>query len=196
MKKLVSLFNPTVSNIGSFENFLAQNDIGSIQVSLNEEVTTSTLVICGVSGLSLDDKKYMISLKKWLSGLNERNVKIIGICAGMQMFFSYTEESSNDLLGFLNGNVQKLDFEPEFTKTFIGYRELLIPGLNISDKAYFSHGYGITQFSIADFKNCLVVELSSGQSFLAYFESENIFGFQFHPEKSHQKWRNFFISKL
>jgi imidazoleglycerol phosphate synthase glutamine amidotransferase subunit HisH len=62
--------------------------------------------------------------------------------------------------------------------------------------AYFSHGYGITEFNTSDFTNFLTVELTGGQSFLVYFEKDNLIGFQFHPERSSEEWRNFLISKI
>ena len=59
MRKSVSLFNPGVSNIGSFERFLSDNDISSVLVNVGDSIDTETLIICGVSGLSLNDQNYI-----------------------------------------------------------------------------------------------------------------------------------------
>jgi glutamine amidotransferase len=196
MKNLVSLFNPAVSNIGSFERFLANNNIDSVYVEVGDSVDTSTLIICGVSGLSIADSCYFEKLKYWIRNLLDRKIKVIGICAGMQMLFSYTDESSEEMLGLINGKVNKLDFSPLLTNTYIGNRKLVIPGTMSLSNAYFSHGYGITEFNTSDFTNFLTVELTGGQSFLVYFEKDNLIGFQFHPERSSEEWRNFLISKI
>ena len=197
MRKSVSLFNPGVSNIGSFERFLSDNDISSVFVNVGDSIDTETLIICGVSGLSLNDQNYILNFKNWVSDLlNNSKVRIIGICAGMQLFFTYTDESSENLLGLLKGNVVKLDFNPVRTNTFIGFRDLKLPDTGSIARAYFSHGYGITDFSIDAFNYYIKVDLSSNQSFLAYFEHKNLIGFQFHPERSSEGWRNFLISKI
>ncbi len=196
MRNRVSLFNPTVSNIGSFERFLANNDINSIFVDIDDIVETKTLIICGVSGLSLKDENYILHLRSWVRSLLANNIRIIGICAGMQMLFSFTEESSEEMLSLIKGKVNKLDFSPQLTNTFIGFRNVLIPGTNKNSKAYFSHGYGITEFFPEELLNYVTVELESNQFFLVYFEADNLIGFQFHPERSSEDWRNYLISKI
>jgi len=190
----VSVYSPGISNIGSFRFYLSLYNIEIIPISVGQSLKTRTLIICGVSGLNFGNKVDADNARKWLLGIKKSGTRIIGICAGMQMLFKTSEESSMDLLGFMPYSVVKLNFSKN-KKTFIGYRKLIAKDSK-SHKAYFSHSYGVNATIKEECEELLMCEDNNGESFVAHFIHENIIGFQFHPEKSSKYWRDYFVKSI
>ena len=114
---------------------------------------------------------------------------IYGICAGMQLFATKGHEEETTLgLNWIPGEVNKLNLGASTLKIpHMGWNELKIKNsskvfqdINNNDHAYFIHSY---EFIPEDKK---VVSLTSnyGKEVMAAVSLENIFGSQFHPEKS------------
>jgi imidazoleglycerol phosphate synthase glutamine amidotransferase subunit HisH len=191
---MISICNPVVSNIGSIKNFFLKNAISYELVNIGDEIKTKSLLICGVSGLYFSEEIRLVNFKNWISELNKNGVQIVGICAGMQMLFSSSDEAGQDMLGLIPGNIAKLNFLNPNTNTFIGIR-----GLNFLDKyfkAYFSHGFGLLDSKDLNFDEKLVVTENVESPFVSYFLLGNLVGFQFHPERSCADSMRFFLSKL
>ena len=114
---------------------------------------------------------------------------IYGICAGMQLFatIGYEEEKTSGL-NWISGEVTKLDFEiPKFKIPHMGWNELKIENSSSVFKnainknhAYFIHSY---EFIPKDKKN-VSITTNYGKDLTAAVSSGNIYGSQFHPEKS------------
>jgi len=114
---------------------------------------------------------------------------IYGICAGMQLFATkgYEEEETSGL-NWIPGEVVKLDLSPTNLKIpHMGWNELKIENnskvfKDVVNKnhAYFIHSY---EFIPKDKKN-ISITTNYGKDVIAAVSLENIFGSQFHPEKS------------
>jgi glutamine amidotransferase len=114
---------------------------------------------------------------------------IYGICAGMQLFatIGYEEEKTSGL-NWISGEVTKLDLEiPKFKIPHMGWNELKIENSSSVFKnainknhAYFIHSY---EFIPKDKKN-VSITTNYGKDLTAAVSSGNIYGSQFHPEKS------------
>jgi len=106
--------------------------------------------------------------------------RVIGICVGAQILLEYSEESSTAGLGLLQGfnSLNANNFSP----LNIGRQEVLFRDLKNqeynSSRFYFAHQYGAR---LAD-DSSVVAVTSSG--IVALFKKDNIYGLQFHPEKS------------
>ena len=193
-EKIISICNPVVSNIGSLKTFFLKNGIRYNIVNVGDEIKTKCLLICGVSGLYFSDEYQFINFKKWIHSITQQNKQIVGICAGMQMLFSQTDEVGQVMLDIIPGRISKLSFlNPEII-TYIGKRYLIHN--NIEMYPYFSHGYGLIEDSIKKFDDFILVNSNPNEKFIAYFSKDNIIGFQFHPERSCEATMNFFINKL
>ena len=114
---------------------------------------------------------------------------IYGICAGMQLFATIGYEEEKTLgLNWISGEVTKLDLDtPKFKIPHIGWNELKIENSssvfkNVINKnhAYFIHSY---EFIPKDKKN-VSITTNYGKDLTAAVSSGNIYGSQFHPEKS------------
>ena len=114
---------------------------------------------------------------------------IYGICAGMQLFATTGHEEEKTLgLNWIPGEVIKLNLGISSLKIpHMGWNELKIESnskvfkdVSNKDHAYFIHSY---EFKPRDKKNVSIIT-NYGKDVVAAVSSENIFGSQFHPEKS------------
>lgn len=116
--------------------------------------------------------------------------KILGICLGFQMLaLSSTEDGESEGLGFIPAKVER--FSPADLNgrklPHIGFNKVQMPsaegffsGFNSSADFYFVHSYRMLPDGLQGNKAIC----NYGLDFLAAYQSENIFGAQFHPEKS------------
>lgn len=116
--------------------------------------------------------------------------KILGICLGFQMLgLTSTEDGNSEGLGMIEAEVEYF-----FSRTFkklklphIGFNRVKLPssgdlfkGLNQESDFYFVHSYRMLPDQLGGFS----AVCHYGEDFLAAYENENVFGTQFHPEKS------------
>ena len=115
----------------------------------------------------------------------ESGMPMLGICLGMEMLFNRSEEGKLKGLSILDGDVVML---PKKVKIpHMGWNNLklvgeskLLKGLNNNTWVYFVHSYHARPKN----KNIVVANSEYGTEFPAAIEHENLFGTQFHPEKS------------
>lgn len=123
--------------------------------------------------------------RKELGKAVESGMPMLGICLGMEMLFNRSEEGKLKGLSILDGDVVIL---PKKVKIpHMGWNNLkivgeskLLQGLNDNAWVYFVHSYRTRPKD-----NSIVVANSEyGTEFPAVIEQKNLFGTQFHPEKS------------
>ena len=141
-------------------------------------------------------KSCVDSLNK-IEGLNEtlnqfvfdQKKLLLGICVGMQMFADVGyEENETKGLGWISGKVSKIDNQNQkFKLPHIGWNEITITKdssifKNIDNKShmYFVHSYEF----VPEEKSVISSTTDYSTSIVCSVEKENIFGTQFHPEKS------------
>jgi glutamine amidotransferase len=116
---------------------------------------------------------------------------VLGICLGMQLMADYSEEGNVKGLGWISGTVKKIKVEnsTEFKIPHIGWNQLkmqkeslLVREINDLDEFYFVHGY---HFDCQN-KNDILSYTDYESKFVSAIEKNNIYGVQFHPEKSHE----------
>ncbi|MEM4260578.1 MAG: imidazole glycerol phosphate synthase subunit HisH [Candidatus Woesearchaeota archaeon] len=114
---------------------------------------------------------------------------ILGICLGMQLMTSYSEEGDCEGFGWIDAITTKFKFEDNNLKIpHMGWNNLnirkndnILSGITEHDFFYFVHSYNINCKNNED----VVATTYYGKDFVSVFNKENIFGCQFHPEKSH-----------
>ena len=141
-------------------------------------------------------KSCVDSLNK-IEGLNEtlnqfvfdQKKLLLGICVGMQMFADVGyEENETKGLGLISGKVSKIDNQNQkFKLPHIGWNEITITKdssilKNIDNKShmYFVHSYEF----IPEDKSVISSTTDYSTNIVCSVEKDNIFGTQFHPEKS------------
>jgi len=117
----------------------------------------------------------------------QKGTPILGICLGMQLLQSFSEEGNVKCLGIVKGNVRK--FNTSLKVPEIGWNQMEIQNSklkNIFKKIpntsffYFVNSY----YCIPEEKETIIGTTEYGVNFCSMFVKENIYGVQFHPEKS------------
>lgn len=139
-----------------------------------------------------------MKLFNFLKNFDYRNKKIIGICLGMQLLFESSDEDKfSEGLSLIKGKIEKIKFiNKNNNQTFkipnIGWFKLkcnsdyldekIINNLNLNlDKFYFVHSYHARNFD----HKCLIAYINYNDVIVpAIVKKGNIYGMQFHPEKS------------
>ncbi len=149
------------------------------------------IVLPGVGSFS--QASFEMKSKGWFDEIKEQVLHkkkcILGICLGMQMFASTGEEGmKSEGLGLLEGKVKHLKnigcVSPiphvGWNDTQIRKSDCLFKDIPNGIDFYFVHSYCFVPTS----NNCISSIVNYDQEFVASVEHENIFGTQFHPEKS------------
>ena len=132
-----------------------------------------------INGLSETLNEFVINDKK----------PLLGICVGLQMFADVGyEETETKGLGWISGKVSKIDNQSgKFKLPHIGWNQINIvkdskiyKDIENNSHMYFVHSY---EFLPND-KNVISATTDYSSNIVCSVEKENIFGTQFHPEKS------------
>ncbi|MGH9975735.1 MAG: imidazole glycerol phosphate synthase subunit HisH [Nitrososphaeraceae archaeon] len=187
MAKL-AIFDYGAGNLFSLESSMRNN--GAKQVSIIRDMDTleefDGLVLPGVGNFD----PAITSLEPFTGTLEKAAVggtPILGICLGMEMFLEKSEEGKLDGLKLLEGYVQMLD-KRQVKVPHIGWNNLIITnksgkllsGVQDGSWVYFVHSYRI----VSQEMEIIMASAEYGTKFPVVLEKDNLFGTQFHPEKS------------
>ena len=121
-----------------------------------------------------------------------RHRDVLGICVGLQMMSHSSEEGQRSGLGWLNASVRKFDDKVNGQKQSIphmGWNNIspssehrILNGLDENSYFYFLHSY----YWDTPEEETVLAKTRYGRDFVCVVNHENIFGVQFHPEKSHE----------
>jgi glutamine amidotransferase len=164
------------------------------KISANhEEISTADrLILPGVGnfqhGMGQLDQLGLIGILK--KEVFEKKKPILGICLGMQLLTKYSEEGNLAGLGFIDAQTKKFKLQDETLKVpHMGWNTVefkkdspINKGVTFNSRYYFVHSYFV---DCAD-QDDILCTTKYGREFVSGFQHENIFGLQFHPEKSHK----------
>ena len=198
---MISIVDYGSGNIQAIQNIYKRLNIESQIVSTAEELARATrIILAGVGAfdetMKLLDKSGMREVLDKLV-LNDK-IPVLGVCVGMQIMATSSDEGELSGLNWFDANVKKLDESliPHKPKVpHMGWNtaiptndnEIFI-GLDKEKGFYFLHSY---YFECNDETDILAKTLY-GQEFASAVQKDNIYGFQFHPEKSHSNGINVF----
>ena len=176
--KIVILYLAT-GNINSVKNVLKKIFNGIIITSnLNVIKDASVIFVAGVSSfdsliLELKKKNLFDFLK------NEKKIKIIGICSGMQIMFESSEEGKEKGLNIFKERLRKFD-EKLALVPHVGWNKIVCKYTKLTNQEfYFCHSY----YAPVNLKFTYAKTFYS-EEFSSIVKKDNFFGIQFHPEKS------------
>ena len=192
---MIAIVDYGVGNLTSVKRMLERSGIAS-EISRSPEFISKAekVILPGVG--SFDYGVEMLERAGLLDVLNEHAVSnkkpLLGICLGMQLLFSESDEGSRKGLGLLEGKVIHFDrnkLHAGLKTPHMGWANVmakktgnLLKDLEHDARFYFVHSYHLSDVS----ENDVLLTATYGYEFVCGVEHENIFGVQFHPEKSHR----------
>lgn len=204
----VGIIDYGMGNIGSIRNMLKYVGADFIVSSDAAEVAEcDKLILPGVGHFDLAMRNLAdLNLVEPLRELVlETRKPILGICLGMQLMCSGSEEGGKRGLGFFDADVRRFTPPPGsgLKVPHMGWSTVefaagtqLAEGLHHENRFYFVHSYCVNCNDPAD----VLGSTRYGQTFVSAIARDNIAGVQFHPEKSHKfgmrMFRNFVESPV
>lgn len=155
----------------------------------SEILQAERLILPGVGAFGL--AMHNLRQRGLVEALNEKvlhhGTPILAICLGMQLLAeSSTEHGNHTGLGWIKGRVQKFEVEP-LRVPHVGWNEILpqqdsplFKGLDGNKEFYFVHSFHY----VPDDPSVVAATAHYGYEFVCAVQQGNIFGTQFHPEKS------------
>jgi len=191
--------NPNIAvvdyNVGNIRSVLnAIKSLGYKKVNVTSKLTelkqADLLILPGVGAFDQCIKNLRkLELDLILNEVVVSNKKpILGICVGMQIMATFSEENGvHEGLNWIPGEVKKIIAEPIFKVPHVGWNEvdfknknILFSRISYEPNFYFDHSYHYC----CD-KKYEIAQCKYGTDITAAIAKDNIFGVQFHPEKSH-----------
>ena len=180
------------SVINSFKEVAKEKIKIEVSSNLNKIKSSDKIVLPG-QGSFKSCVDALNSIDGLVDTLNEFTIinkkPLLGICVGLQMFADVGyEETETKGLGWISGKVSKIDNQNgKFKLPHIGWNELnivkdsrIFKDIKNKSHMYFVHSYEF----ITEDKDVISATTDYSSSIVCSVEKENIFGTQFHPEKS------------
>lgn len=189
---MTTIIDYNVGNIGSIVNMLKKlGESTLVSCDHSEILKAERLILPGVG--SFDKGMSNLINLNLIEVLNEailvKKKNILGICLGMQLMTAGSEEGRSNGLAWLDASTKKFLFPNNDLKIpHMGWNNVyqvkdsdLFNEMDEKLKFYFVHSYYVECNETDD----ILTTSSYGIDFVSSFKKENIWGVQFHPEKSH-----------
>ena len=180
------------SVINSFKEVAKDKVNIEVTADLNKINSSDKVVLPGQGSFKscVDALNKINGLTEALSEFAINNKKpLLGICVGLQMFADIGyEETETKGLGWISGKVSKVDNQNgKYKLPHIGWNQInivkqskIFENIENNSHMYFVHSYEF----IPEDKNVISATTDYSSNIVCSVEKENIFGTQFHPEKS------------
>lgn len=192
---MIAIINYGSGNVRAIGNIYDRLNIPYLIVSQTSEITNqiTKIILPGVG--SFDETMSMLLKSGFRSLLDEmvleKKMPTLGICVGMQILSNGSDEGELEGLGWVPGRVRKFDKNLLLHKPklpHLGWNSVdikkpspIMQDIDTEHGFYFIHSY---YFECADERNILTTT-QYGLNFSSAVNWDNIYGTQFHPEKSH-----------
>lgn len=187
---MIAIIDYDAGNLKSVEKAFASMGLEAVATRDRKEILTADHVILpgvGAFGDAMDNlKKY--EMDKVIHEVVEEKIPFLGICLGLQLLFSGSDESQGvEGLGVLEGDIVRIPDAEGLKIPHMGWNSLelhndgrLFKGLEEVPYVYFVHSYYLKA------KDERIVKATTHYSTTihASVEKDNVFACQFHPEKS------------
>ena len=192
---MITIVDYGLGNVRAFLNVYRRLNIDAHAATTPAELAGATRIILPGVG-SFDHAMEQLQRSGMRDTLDEmalsRRVPILGVCVGMQMLGRSSDEGSLPGLGWIAGNVRGLSSllaERPLPLPHMGWNDVrvvssggLFDRLEADARFYFLHSY----YFDCDRADDAAAVSSYGREFACAVHAANIYGVQFHPEKSHR----------
>lgn len=192
---MIGIINYGLGNIKAFENIYRKFHIPAKIINETKDILgVNKLILPGVGAFDHAMKSFNES------GMRDEieklvlvdNFPILGICVGMQMLAASSEEGKLSGLGWINGEVKRFDETKIQYSTHLphmGWNDVIVnrnyklfADFPEYPRFYFLHSYYFNCTNLED----SIAYSNYGYDFTCAVKHKNIYGVQFHPEKSHK----------
>lgn len=201
---MIGLINYGSGNINAIANIYNRLNIPHYFVnSISELDKANKLILPGVG--DFDETMDLLTKMGMKDSLDkyvlDRKIPIMGVCVGMQILGGSSEEGKLGGFGWIKGEIKRIDETKIKEKPFLPHmgwnsiqiqrKHQILDGLDVEDGFYFLHSY----YFDCDNEEDVLCTTEYGYQFPTAVNHGNVFGTQFHPEKSHtngvQIFKNF-----
>lgn len=195
MNKNVVIVDYGFGNANSIKNALDALAVESVYSSQPGDITgASALILPGVGHhgaamRSLEERGLVDPLNE---AVLEHHIPVLGICLGMQLMTRSSEEGGSQGLGWVDAQTRRIvpGDRTRFKVPHVGWSTVrgnigstLLQDLRTEDEPfYFCHSFGVVEVALP----AVTSMVDFDRPYVAIFEQGNIFGVQFHPEKSQE----------
>lgn len=191
---MIGVLDYGIGNIGSILNMIRKIGAEGASVTTADALCAcDRLILPGVgkfdTGMALLNASGM---RRALDSAVQTGVPLLGICLGMQMLGKASEEGPGDGLGYLPFTLKRFDAQahPDLKVPHMGWDYVtltqpdapIVQGLEEEPRFYFVHSY----HAVCDDPGDMLMTCRYGCDFAAAVHRGNVWGTQFHPEKSHR----------
>ncbi len=190
---MIAIVDYGMGNIFSVQNMFKHIDVREIKLTKekSEIEQADKIILPGVG--AFDNGMMNLNASGLIEVLNQKVLiekkPVLGICLGMQLLTKSSEEGNLPGLSWINAKTKKFNFEnselkiPHMGWNYVNVcRDSLLTKMGEKNKYYFVHSYYVE----CENENDVLATCDYGFDFCCMIEHENIFGAQFHPEKSHK----------
>jgi len=191
---MIGIINYGMGNINAFSNIYNELKVPYKVISNKEDFKKiDKIILPGVGAFdsALTKLKESNLLEILKAEVLEKKKKILGVCVGMQLMAKTSEEGNLNGLGWIDATVNKFDkdiLKNENPIPHMGWNSIqynnenpLFKDIKTNSRFYFLHSY---YFKPLHELSTIAVS-NYGLQFSCAINMDNIFGVQFHPEKSH-----------
>jgi glutamine amidotransferase len=192
---MITIIDYGAGNVKSIQNMLKKIGVQSILTkNVNEIEAANKLILPGVG--HFDHGMQQLKESGLIEALNKKVINektpLLGICLGAQMLGNKSEEGQEKGLGWIDMDIVKFDKQllndnlkiPHMNWNEINIKKNtpLLNELNNESRFYFVHSFHMKTNNTED----ILSTSEHGYEFVSGVNKDNIFGVQFHPEKSHK----------
>lgn len=191
---MIAVINYGMGNAGSIFNMLKKIGAEAVITNKKEEIKRANKIILPGVGtfdngmLNLHDLGIVETIK---TEVLEKKKPFLGICLGMQLLGRRSEEGREEGLNLIPFESKKFSFDsslnlkvPHMGWNIVKFNmnDPLFTDIKGTQRYYFVHSY----HAICDLAENSLISCDYGYEFTAAVKKDNIYGVQFHPEKSHK----------
>jgi len=192
---MVCIINYGSGNVAALANVYRRERVPHLVANSPHDLRSGTHYILPGVG-AFDPTMEMLERSGFRAALEEEvfgNKKpVLGICVGMHLLAEGSEEGTHPGLGWIGGYVRKIDPSRLPTPPYLphmGWNSVqikrsipLLEGIDMERGFYFLHSY----YFDANGSDAILATVEYGQELPCVVGKDNVFGAQFHPEKSHR----------